>query len=55
MKRSRLRNKYLKSKSLTDRKNYNMQPNFCKKRLRTTKKEYFNNLDTKKVTDNKAF
>ena len=25
MKRSRLRNKYLKSKSLTDRKNYNIQ------------------------------
>ena len=46
MKRSRLRNKYLKSKSLTDRKNYNI--------LRTTKKEYFNNLDAKNVTDNKT-
>ena len=55
MKRSRLRNKYLKSKSLTDRKNYNIQRNFCKKLLRTTEKEYFNNLDTKKVTDNKTF
>ena len=55
MKRSRLRNKYLKSKSLTDRKNYNVQRNFCKKLLRTTKKEYFNNLDTKKITDNKRF
>ena len=55
MKRSRSRNKYLKSKSLTDRKNYNVQRNFCKKLLRTTKKEYFNNLDTKKVTDNKTF
>ena len=55
MKRSRLRNKYLKSKSLTDRKKYNIQRNFCKKLLRTTKKEYFNNLDTKKVTDNKTF
>ena len=38
MKRSRLRNKYLKSKSLTDRKNYNIPRNFCKKLLRTTKK-----------------
>ena len=55
MKRSRLRNKYLKPKSLTDRKKYNIQRNFCKKLLRTTKKEYFNNLDTKKVTDNKTF
>ena len=55
MKRSRLRNKYVKSKSLTDRKKYNIQRKFCKKLLRTTKKEYFNNLDTKKVTDNKTF
>ena len=55
MKRSRLRNKYLRSKSLTDRKNYNIQRNFCKKLLRTTKKEYFNNLGTKKITDNKTF
>ena len=55
MKRSILRNKYLKSKSLTSRKNYNMQRNFCKKLLRTTKKDCFNNLDTKKVTDNRTF
>ena len=47
MKRSRLRNKYLKSKSLTDRKKYNVQRNFCKKLLRTTKKEYFKNLEAK--------
>ena len=52
MKWSRLRNKYLKSKSLPNRKNYNIQGNLCKKLLRTTKKEYFSNLDTKKVTDN---
>ena len=45
----------MKSKSLTDRRNYNIQRNFWKKLLRTTKKEYFNNLDTKKVTDNKTF
>ena len=45
----------MKSKSLTDRKNYNIQRNFCKKLLRTTKKENVNNLDTKKVTDNKTF
>ena len=55
MKQSKLRNKYLKSKSLTDRKNYNIQRNFCKKLLKPTKKEYFNNLDTKKVTDNTTF
>ena len=27
----------------------------CKKFLRTAKKDYFNNLDTKKVTDNRTF
>ena len=55
MKQSRLRNQYFKSKSLTDRNNYNLQRNFCKELLRTTKKEYLNNLDTKKVTDNITF
>ena len=46
MKRSRLRK---------TTKNYNIKRNFCKKLLRTTKKEYFNNLDIKKVIDNKTF
>ena len=55
MKRSRLRNKYLKSKSLTDRKHSNLQRNLCKELLRTTKKGYLNNLDIKKVTDNRTF
>ena len=55
MKHTRLRNKYLKSKSLADSENYNMQGNFCKKLLRTIKKEYFSNLDTKTVTDNSTF
>ena len=32
-----------------------MRCNFCKKHLRTTKKEYFSNLNTKKVTDNRTF
>ena len=45
----------MKSKSLTDRKQYTIHCNFCKKLLRTTKKRYFNNLDTKKVTDNRTF
>ena len=52
MKQSRIRNKYLKSKSLADRKNYNIQRNFCKE---LPKKKYFNNLNTKKITDNKTF
>ena len=45
---------YLKSKSLTDRK-ATIYTVIFKKLLRTTKKEYFNNLDTKKVSDNGTF
>ena len=45
----------MKSKSLTDRKKYNVQRNFCKNLLRTVKKEHFSNLNTKKVTDNRSF
>ena len=55
MKWSILRNEYSTSKSLTDRKNYNIQRNISKKLLKTTKKECSSNLDTKKVTDNKTF
>ena len=56
----RLRNTYLKSKSLRDRENYNIQRNFCKKILRTTKKDtkktlHFSNLDTKKSLIIKRF
>ena len=51
MKRSRLRNKFLKIKSITDRKNSNVQRNYCKKLLRDTKNTYFNNLDISKVND----
>ena len=55
MKRSRLRNKFLKTKSITDRKNYNVHRNYCKKLLRSTKISYFNNLDISKINDNTSF
>ena len=38
MKRSRLRNKFLKNRTEDNQKNYKHQRNFCKKLLRTTKK-----------------
>ena len=50
MKRSKLRNKFLKSRSLSDRKNYTSQRNLCKKLLKSIKRTYFNNLDIRKVT-----
>ena len=55
MKRSRLRNKFLKTKSITDRKNYNFQRNHCKKLIRSTKKSLFNDLDISKINDNRSF
>ena len=54
MKRSKLRNKFLKSRNLSDRKNY-IQINLCKRLLKNTKRAYFNNLDMWKVTDNRTF
>ena len=55
MKRSRLGNNFLKTKSQENRLKYNKQRNFCKKLLRTAKKLYFNNLDIKEVVDNRSF
>ena len=55
MKRPRLRNKLLKNKNEINKNNYKVQRNYCKKLLKTTKKQYFNNLNTSKVTDNRTF
>ena len=55
MKRSRLRNKFLKSKSEADKKNYVKQRNYCVSLLRRTKKEYYGNLDPRKIADNRTF
>ena len=55
MKISKLRSKFLKSRNLSDRKNYTSQRNLCKKLLKNTKRTYFNNLDIRKVTDNRKF
>lgn len=53
MKKSKLRNKFLKLKTFSDRKALASQRIFCKKLLRNTKTIYFNNLDIKKVVDNR--
>ena len=55
MNRSRLRNKYLKTPTITNKNNYNKQRNYCVNLLRRVKKEYYNNLDEKTITDNKLF
>ena len=55
MKRSRLRNKFLNTKSDIDRKAYIKQRNYVISLLRNEKKNFYSNLDTKFVTDNWAF
>ena len=55
MKRSRLHNNFLRTKSQEDRLRYIKQRNFCKKLLRTAKQLYFSNLDIKNVVDNRRF
>ena len=53
--RTSLRHKFLKSRSIEDRKAYNKQRNYCVSLIRKIKKDYYNNLDYKKIIDNKSF
>ena len=55
MKSSRLRNKFLDSKSDTDQKAYNSQRSLCVSLIRQAKKQFFSNLNTHDVTGNKTF
>ena len=55
MHRTSLRHKFLKSRSTEDRKAYNKQRNYCVSLIRKIKKDYYNNLDYKKIIDNKSF
>ena len=55
MVRSKLRKKFLKSKSASDKKVYSKQRNKCVILLRKTKKACYSNLNVKDVVDNKQF
>ena len=55
MKRLRLRNKFLNTKSDIDRKAYNKQRNYVVSLLRKEKKCFYCKLDISKVTDNRVF
>ena len=55
MVRSKLRHNFLKSRSEEDRKAYNKQRNMYVKLRKKTKRNYFSNLNTKCVVDNKKF
>ena len=55
MKRTRLRNCYLKKGSEHNRLCYVKQRNYCVSLLRKTKKDYYANLSVKDIVDNKQF
>ena len=55
MKRSRLLNRYRRKKDTSSRLAYKKQHNFCVKLLGKSKKDFYNNLDVKYITDNKLF
>ena len=55
MKRSRLRNKFLRDRTESSRKEYKKQRNFCVNLLKKAKKDDFANLDVNSVLDNRKF
>ena len=55
MRRSALKNKYIKNKSVEAEKAFRKQKNYTNKLLKKEKKRYFGNLDLNKITDNKKF
>ena len=55
MTRTRLRNRFLKNRSDENRRKYSKQRNYCVSLLRKTKRNYYSNLNEKKITDNKKF
>ena len=55
MKRSRLRNKFLRDRTDISREEYKKQRNLCVSLLKKAKKDHFANLDTKSVTYSKKF
>ena len=55
MNRTRLRNRFLRTRCIEDKEAYNKQRNYCVSLIRKTKQQYYNNLDHRKVADNKSF
>ena len=55
MVRFKLKNNYSKNRTGENWDSYKKQRNFCVNLQRKTKKYYFNDLNIKNITDNKAF
>ena len=55
MVRCKLKNKYNKNRTGENWDSYKKQRNFCVNLLRKTKKDYFNDLNIKNITDNMPY
>ena len=55
MKRSNLRNKYLKSRNEEDRQRFVKERNLCVSLLGKTKRSYYSNLNEKNIIGNRKF
>ena len=55
MHRTKLRNIFLKNRTVENKDRYTKQRSLCVTLLRKSKREYFNNLNEKNVCDNKKF
>ena len=55
MTRSRLCNKFLKNPSNANKINYTKYRNYCTGLFKKEKKAFYNNIDTKSITDNRTF
>ena len=55
MMRSRLRNIFLKFKTVESRNAYKKQRNYCVSVLRSIKKSFYENLDPNQISDNRKF
>ena len=55
LQRSNLRNIFLKSRTEENRNGYTKQRNLCVTLLRKSKREFYGNLNEKKICDNKKY
>ena len=55
MKRSKLRNLYIKNRTIEHRKNYVKQRNYCVNFLRKIKRNYYDNININNIKDNSKF
>ena len=54
MKRTRLRNKFLKNRNDYNKREFSKQRSYCVSLVGKSRKLYYSTLDEKKVTDNKT-